>query len=758
MRLFIAEKNSLAKAVVDVLGLVKSYKGYYECKNNCIVTYCAGHLLALCDPEVYLNKKDKLWDLNDLPIIPTVWKKHIIQGKSAQLQLIKSLSLKASEVVNLGDPDREGQYLVDEVIKYCGFKGRTLRLLVNGTDPVSVGRALNHIEDNSKYVNLGYAAEARNHADWLVGMNLTRQVSVLNNTILTIGRVQTPLLQMVQDREDQFNNFKAKPYYNVVASVKTPLNVTFKAKWDVPSELLVDNLLLDMYQANECRDRNLNSQAVVEDYQIESKFEEPLLPYNLSKLQIDCAKLLKFSAKKTLDTLQELYEEHKLATYPRSSCQFLPSSQQADVSTILGNLESTFSSDVKFQEQFKFVDPNRKSKVWNDKKVSEEAHTAIIPTLRAIDPIAFSKLSKDCQNLYKIIAQRYIQVFLPNFSYQSVTIKLKSTCGDTFVSTLKKVINIGFKQFSQEQTTEELTNIPVLNKGSLVSFSHVEVVSNNTKPKPLYTEGSLLDAMEHVANLVTDVEAKKILKEIKGIGTPATQATIVAAIKERGYVDVVKGKYHITQKGRYLLSLVPEKLKSPILTAEFEKLISKINEGQLSIKQFENDFVDYLKNIMDELYKMTEEKAKKCPVCGNRLYHNISQKSDFKYFKCSNKDCGKSFKDENGEVGSELVSANLATCECPKCSKTAYRYESKKKPGSFFWVCKSCNTFFSDNNGQIGAANEASKGSKCPNCSKNTCRRYKNKSNDKYHWFCSACRNSFFDDDNKIGNMIKKLN
>lgn len=772
MRLFIAEKPSIASCIAQELGIIKRCQGYIECKNNVRVTNCYGHMMELAGPDYYLpdsvplgKNKRKVWREQDLPILPLKWQKLIKKDCAAQMKVIKEQLKNADEVVNAGDPDREGQLLIDEVLEYFAYKGKVLRYWQSAMDRVSVQRALQALVPNEKFYSWGVAAEARSRADWLIGMNMTRLATLVRRSagVLSIGRVQTPVLRLIADRDLAIENFKPQTFYNLIAEFSCDSGAAYKGKWLVPEILCTaDGYLLQRAAAEETAKNIIGQKAVVTAYEQTLKHQSPDLPFTLTDLQVACSAAFDFAAQKTLNIAQQLYEEFKLTSYPRSSCSYLPESQKADVPTILANLKLAFPDVADIIDK---ADPNRQSKIWNDAKVGEEAHTGIIPTLHAVSAEECKKLPDECRKVYELIAKRYIANFLPDYSYYQITAETQCESGDKFKTTAKNVINRGWKVFSMKKEDEEKEELrlPPLQKGKEVTVTNTDIQTGTTKPPAAFTEGSIIQAMENIAKYVDDPEEKKLLKEGDGIGTAATRAGIIDKLKERKFIEVKKKKLVSTELGRSFLQIVPPHLQSPSLTAQAERELKKIQAGSESIDNFIQAQTTALHASMQELKTVNSQHAsaaEKCPACGAVIirYASKFKKGEF-YWHCSNQQCGKNYRDANGKPGAEIIKNTRTQQTCPCCGKKAARYPSKKAPGTYFWWCPDCKSSFTDNDGELGSKIEFTNERKsvtCPNCGK-TAYRYANKTDQhKFHWFCPSCKQNFADNNGAIDKKLGK--
>ena len=633
MRVFVAEKPSVARAIASAIGVKQQKDGYIECKDGSIVTNCFGHLLERAEPDYYLpdsvpvnpKTKRKIWRREDLPIIPEKFKKHISSGKSKQVKIIKSLVATASEVVNAGDPDREGQLLVDEVLEYVGYKGKVTRYWQSAMDSVSVKRALNSIVDNRKYYSWGIAAEARGIADWLVGMNYSRQLTIKNHSLISVGRVQTPVLRIVVDRDQAIANFKPKDFFNLECTFKNS-NYSYKGKLQIPEDLLdPEGQLTDRNKLNTICTEITGKTGTVTRANKELKKTQPKLLYTLADLQVDCSRLYGMSAKKTLDIAQELYETHKLTTYPRSSCEYLPKAQIKDVSVILNYLKDGLSEYTKYVAMATNIEGKR---VFNDEKVNEAAHTGLAPTPSPVTQAKISALSDDCKKVYFLIVKRYICCFMPPYMYNELTVETRVN-SYLFKTTLKSAVQAGFKAFDSQNEKEDETikELPKIKLNDVVTLTDQNIISGKTTPPKYFTEGTLIQAMRNIAKYIDNAAEKKLLKETDGLGTEATRAEIIERLKAHNFIEVsksgkTKGKIISTEEGRNALKVIPQKLQSAVLTAHEEEKLRLIQESKLSLSEFVVTKEKELRQTMSEIDKDTttinngNDDGYKCPKCG----------------------------------------------------------------------------------------------------------------------------------------------
>lgn len=597
MRLFIAEKPSVAKAIVAELGSASRGDGFITCKDGSVVTWCFGHLLEQAEPDVYLpddvprtKKGSKVWRFEDLPIFPKTWKllPKNDKGVKKQLATIEKLLKKASLVVHAGDPDREGQLLVDEVLEHFRYAGRVQRFWVSAQDSVSIRKGLANLQDNGKFVGMKWAALGRSRADWLLGMNLSRAYTLTQQAqgkkeLIAVDRVQTPTLALVAKRDAAIRHFKPVPYF----IIKTRLggDKPFTAVWE-PSESqagideqkrLVDRNIAAALQQ---RLKAVGQATVVSCSRTPKKIAQPKV-FSLADIQLAASNQFGFSAEKTLNLCQSLYETHKATSYPRTDCSFLPESQHADATNVLTAIAKTMPSLASIVAK---CDSSIKSPTWNDKKIT--AHHGIIPTQQATDG---SKFSDEERKIYLLIAERYLANFLPAHEYLACSIELRIVT-EHFSAKGRLVTKPGWKAVTgaadEEKPDDEGQALPELKVGLKVPVSRIECKEERTKPPAAFTEGTLIRAMENIHQAVDDPQSKKFLKEGDGIGTPATRAAIIAELKRKKYLESKGKKIVATELGVHLLQIVPDVMKNPVLTALFERILREVEAGKVPLDVF----------------------------------------------------------------------------------------------------------------------------------------------------------------------------
>lgn len=609
MILYIAEKPSQGRAIAAALPKPhRSHDGYIEVGSGDLVSWCVGHLLEQAEPDTY-DPAYKRWQLEHLPIVPAQWQLQAKPKTRKQLTVLRKLVKQADFLVHAGDPDREGQLLVDEVLSFLKVPAiklkQTQRLLVSDLNVTAIQRALAKLRSNREFVPLSVSALARSRADWLYGINLTRAYTLQGQAmgyrgVLSVGRVQTPLLGLVVRRDQEIEQFVSQPYYQVWAELTTEQGEHFRAKWH-PSEacskyLDAENRLLSQALADNVVGRVTGQPATVEKLDKKLKSLSPPLPYSLSALQIDAAKRYGLSAKQVLDGCQALYERHKLITYPRSDCRYLPSEhliEAGNVSRAIANTDAAFATAVSN------ADLTLKSKAWNDAKV--DAHHAIIPTAKrgAVD-----KLSRSESQLYQLIARQYLYQFYPAHQYYQTVAQIE-IAGGCFIAKARQIAQQGWKAIANNRAAEngrtardnagqsgEVTGdnndrlLPALSVGQLLHCDQATREDRQTQPPKPFTDASLLQAMTGIARFVADKQLQKILKETDGLGTEATRASIIETLFKRKLL-VREGKSILsTPAARGLIAALPDDATYPDMTAHWEHQLQAMVEKNYPYQQF----------------------------------------------------------------------------------------------------------------------------------------------------------------------------
>ncbi|TRX53932.1 DNA topoisomerase III [Thalassomonas sp. M1454] len=638
MKLYIAEKPSLGRAIADALPKPhKKQQGYIEVGNGDIVSWCIGHILEQAEPDAY-DEKFKKWDMAHLPIVPDVWQLKPKSQTRSQLTVLRKLVKQCSQIIHAGDPDREGQLLVDEVIDYlkvsAAKKASMQRLLISDLNLPAVKRSLSALKPNSEFMPLSVSALARSRADWLYGLNLTRAYTIMGkksgfNGVLSVGRVQTPILGLVVQRDNEINNFVSKPFYEVIAHIEDKDKQTFTAKWQ-PSEACQpymddEGRVLVKALAENVVKRINNKPAIVTELKQEQKKQFAPLPYNLSALQIDAAKRFSMNAKLVLDVCQSLYEKHKLITYPRSDCRYLPKEQLTQAKSVIDNLAK---SSMPFSVFAKQANLSIKSKAWNDSKVS--AHHAIIPTEKLVNQ---TNLNSFEQNIYQLIVTQYLAQFYPAFEYAQTKVSLNIENGVFKVNSKTPLIEgwkALFKRKSADNNVRDLSesqSLPQLNKGDVLHCNLGEVLEKNTQPPQDYTDASLLAAMTGIAKFVRDAQIKKVLKDTDGLGTEATRAGIIELLFKRGYLIRQGKKIKATEVGVSLINALPEQATLPDMTAHWESTLNAICDKQASYQSFMSPLLTTISQMIQQASELT---LVNFPKLANKPKFKRKRKSSYK--------------------------------------------------------------------------------------------------------------------------------
>ena len=611
MRLFIAEKPSLARAIADVLPKPQSRgDGFIKCGENDYVTWCVGHLLEQAEPEAY-NPIFKQWRLEHLPIIPDKWQLIPRKDVAKQLKTVEKLIHQADELVNAGDPDREGQLLVDEVFSYANLsvekRDQIKRCLISDLNPSAVEKAVQKLQPNRNFIPLATSALARARADWLYGINMTRAYTIRGRQagyhgVLSVGRVQTPVLGLIVRRDFEIEHFQPKDFFEVVAHIqneKTTENstalFTFTALWQ-PSKACEDyqdedGRVLSQSLAENVVKRITQQPAEVMEYSDKREKETAPLPYSLSALQIDAAKRFGLSAQEVLDICQRLYETHKLITYPRSDCRYLPEEHFAERMAVL-NAISTHAPTYRTLPDI--LNMEHRNRCWNDKKV--EAHHAIIPTSKN----RTVNLTQQELNIYTLIARQYLMQFCPDAEYRKSKITL-NIAGGSFIAQARNLQTAGWKTlWGKEDNDEEQQEapLPVVKKGQILFCSKGEIINKKTQPPKPFTDATLLSAMTGIARFVQDKELKKILRETDGLGTEATRAGIIELLFKRGFLYKKGKNIHSSEAGRILIQALPDIATQPDMTAHWESQLTGISQKQTSYQQFMETLTQMLPDLV----------------------------------------------------------------------------------------------------------------------------------------------------------------
>ena len=636
--LVIAEKPSVAQSYAKNLSAYKREDGYLE-GESCIVSWCLGHLAEYAQPEEYDPKYEK-WQFDDLPILPEAWKLKVSKDKKKQFDVLKGL-MNRSDVeylVNGCDAGREGELIFQRVYVLAGCRKPVKRLWISSMEDAAIQKGFQTMKSEEEYKNLCMAAVCRAQADWLIGMNGTRAYTTRYFKRLVVGRVQTPTLAMLAERQERIEHFQKEAFYKVALT---------DGKLTVVSENIANEEAADLLAAL-CN----GSTAVVTQMKKECKKSFPPKLYDLTSLQREANRYFGYTAKRTLDMLQELYEE-KLVTYPRTDSQFVTEDMKDSVEELVGKMPVLLP----------FVDYGQLGhgvkRVINNAKVSD--HHAILPTKEAVEK-GISDLPSDKKNLMMLICQQLVQATGEEYLYEQTDITVKCQEQD-FKARGKIPVQMGFKEVEKAfkqlcvkaepvEGKEKETSIPAgYEEGMRLFPVKADKTTHYTSPPKPFNEDTLLAAMETAGNKEFDSETEK-----KGLGTPATRASIIEKLVSSGYAQR-KGK-QILPRGalRELIKVMPEYLKSAVMTAEWENQLLMMEKGQITDTQFMEEITSLVRKILEVCREIPEEERRrfqtarevigKCPVCGCDVFEGKQN------FYCSNRQCDFALWKENRFLGS----------------------------------------------------------------------------------------------------------
>ena len=649
MKLIIAEKKELAEAIVAAIPGDKKYKGNSITVGDYITCWIYGHILVHKEPEE-IDPSLKKWTLESLPIYFPKWDKKPLPNKIELFNSVKELmhSNQVTEIIHAGDGDSEGQYLVDEVLEYCSNKKPVKRLIVNDNTLGGVKKAFSKIDDNSNYIPLGKSAEARAIADMIVGFSLSRYYSIINNAKLSVGRVQTPTMTLVVNRDNEIKNHIKEKYYNL--HLKTNINnIDIDLKY-YTKEKTTDKSIHEEF-INKIENRTSNLVVTKKE-----SYRATPLPYNLSDLESDAATLFKYSAKKTMDITQSLRDKHKAITYNRSDCRYLSEEHFKEAPELI----PVVAQKLNFTVTFNF---NEKSKCFNDKYVT--AHHGIIPTGSG----NFDEFSQEEKNIYKLIAERYFIQFLEKVKVEKTEAKTEIE-EIIFKKSSIKILEPGYTKYfkvlddEDNENEEEIDNkkendlskIPAGEYQIEVSQSNFFIEEKETVAKKPYTEATLIKDLNNIAKYVKDPEIRELLKskdkdkkDVNGsIGTTATIPGILEGLIEKGFLTRKEEKIVSTELAKEYLKILPESLKTPDVTALWWSIQEKIARGEAKVEDLTLSVLEDVKSIINSEHKtissefsrqkQEKEVIGKCPKCGNPIYEGE------KNFYCSGYKAGCDFK------------------------------------------------------------------------------------------------------------------
>ena len=676
--LVIAEKPSVARDIARVLGANQKNGGILEGKNY-VVTWALGHLVTLADPEEYDRKYEK-WEMATLPMLPKEMKLVVIRQTGRQFSVVKTQLFRKDigEIIIATDAGREGELVARWILEKAGCHKPIKRLWISSVTDKAIKEGFANLKDGHDYDNLYRAAVARAEADWLVGMNGTRALTCKYNAQLSCGRVQTPTLAMIAKREEEIRKFVPKEYYGI--SLETQ-----DVKWTWRDEKTKSFRTFSRERAEQIKGRLEN--AALEITSVEKKAKKTMAPglYDLTTLQREANLKYGFSAKETLNIMQRLYENHKVLTYPRTDSRYIgkdivPTIKERLKACGIGPYRKLAGAlmNKPVQVNGSFVD---------DKRVSD--HHAIIPTEQFVQ---LDHMTNEERKIYDMVVRRFLAVLYPASQYEQVTMEAKAA-GETFAASGKVIKSLGWKEVYEDGADDDLEDeaddekklkdqrLPEMKTGTRLKILKTSLNTGKTKPPARFTEATLLAAMENPVKFMEtrDKEAVKTLGETGGLGTVATRADIIEKLFHSFMMEKKGNEIHITSKAKQLLELVPEDLKKPELTADWEMKLSQIAKGRIRQGDFLHQIRDYTCEIVDEIkngegtFRHDNLTNKVCPQCGKKLLAVNGKNS--KMLVCQDRECGYR----------ETIS-RTTNARCPKCHKRMEMYV-KGKEETFVCQC-----------------------------------------------------------------------
>ena len=676
--LVIAEKPSVARDIARVLGANQKNGGILEGKNY-VVTWALGHLVTLADPEEYDRKYEK-WEMATLPMLPKEMKLVVIRQTGRQFSVVKTQLFRKDigEIIIATDAGREGELVARWILEKAGCHKPIKRLWISSVTDKAIKEGFANLKDGHDYDNLYRAAVARAEADWLVGMNGTRALTCKYNAQLSCGRVQTPTLAMIAKREEEIRKFVPKEYYGI--SLETQ-----DVKWTWRDEKTKSFRTFSRERAEQIKGRLEN--AALEITSVEKKANKTMAPglYDLTTLQREANLKYGFSAKETLNIMQRLYENHKVLTYPRTDSRYIgkdivPTIKERLKACGIGPYRKLAGAlmNKPVQVNGSFVD---------DKRVSD--HHAIIPTEQFVQ---LDHMTNEERKIYDMVVRRFLAVLYPASQYEQVTMEAKAA-GETFAASGKVIKSMGWKEVYEGGADDDLEDeaddekklkdqrLPEMKTGTRLKILKTSLNTGKIKPPARFTEATLLAAMENPVKFMEtrDKEAVKTLGETGGLGTVATRADIIEKLFHSFMMEKKGNEIHITSKAKQLLELVPEDLKKPELTADWEMKLSQIAKGRIRQGDFLHQIRDYTCEIVDEIkngegtFRHDNLTNKVCPQCGKKLLAVNGKNS--KMLVCQDRECGYR----------ETIS-RTTNARCPKCHKRMEMYV-KGKEETFVCQC-----------------------------------------------------------------------
>ncbi len=668
--LVLAEKPSVARDIARVLGCHQKGDGCIIGQKY-IITWALGHLVTLADPDAY-DDKYKRWNLEDLPMLPDKMKLVIIKQTSKQYRAVSAFMKRpdVSSLVIATDAGREGELVARWIMMKAHWKKPTYRLWISSQTDKAIKEGFANLKPAKDYDNLYYSAQARAEADWLVGLNVTRALTCKYNAQLSAGRVQTPTLALIVQREEEIQAFQPKDYFSVQAVFKG-FNATFRDSKN-------NTRFSDRAFAEKITESIKGKHGTVKKIEKASKNSAPPAAYDLTELQRDANKKYGYSAKQTLAFMQRLYEYHKVLTYPRTASRYITDDI---VATIPERLRAMAVGPYQ-QQAMKLARGKIETKyIVNNAKVSD--HHAIIPTEQSPN---LAKLSYDERNIYDLVVRRFMAVLSEPYEYDEVKVQI-DIGGNSFYAKGTTPVKLGWKEFygnsiDEDEDTEaenKSQDLPVLREGMSLTLLNAKIINGKTRPPARYTEATLLSAMENPVKQIEDKNLQAVIRTTSGLGTPATRADIIEKLFDNFSIERVGKEIHPTAKGKQLIKIVPPDLKSAELTAKWEQELQNISKGTANMKKFIGQMRDYSTSLVSMVitsnaqYTHDNATKDKCPVCGKYLLEVNGKKG--KMLICQDRECGY-----------RKGLTQVTNARCPDChKKLELRGEGEKK--MFVCVC-----------------------------------------------------------------------
>ena len=635
--LVLTEKPSVGRDIAKLLGCNQKGNGCLI-GSKYIVTWALGHLVTLADPEAY-DDRYKTWRLEDLPMLPKQMELVVIKETSKQYAAVKQLLRQADieELIIATDAGREGELVARWIIQKAGWRKPIKRLWISSQTDKAIREGFNNLKPGKAYETLYAAAESRAQADWYVGLNVTRALTCKYNAQLSAGRVQTPTLALVVDREDEIKKFVPKGYWTINALTKG-----FSMRWQ--DRISGQTRIFDIKRVDQILAKFNGQAGQIIDIKKEAKKELPPLAYDLTELQRDANRRYGYSAKKTSSIMQQLYEHHKIVTYPRTDSRYLT---EDIIPTLLERLKTIAVGpfvDLARSVMRNKINPTKR--LVDNSKVSD--HHAIIPTEQ---PVFLAKLSQEEYRIYDLIVRRFIAVLSPAFEYEQTTIKMDLQ-GETFTAKGKivkqkgwRIVYDGSDSTDEERDYEEQEQtLPDLKLKEPMELLSVKSIPGKTKPPKRYTEATLLSAMEHPGQRIEDENLREALERTSGLGTPATRADIIEKLFNSFYMERNGKEIIPTSKGIQLIGIVPPELRSPELTAKWEQQLSEISKGRVNQNHFIRGITDYATQLVSEVigssqtFRHDNMTRAKCPECGKFLLQVKGKRGEM--LVCQDRECG----------------------------------------------------------------------------------------------------------------------